>query len=364
MTAPEAAAAPPVRVGLMGFGQVGRQIYLCALADPRCEVVAVSDVGEPTILHHLLTRSTTPRPAAGAVALEGNYLVARVSGGVRRTRVLRAEKPAEVPWDVLDVEVVIDATGRFRTRRDLAPHLANGARRVIVSSLPAQSAGEDALDRVVLYGVNHDSATAQDGIVSAGSASTTATALALQVLADARPIAHATLTSVHAYTSDQSLQDHVGADYRRSRSGAENIIPNDAPAVRWVERLMPAAAGKVSGFAMNVPVPAGSLLDLTIAFADAGVEADAVNDWFVAAAEATPRLLGVTRDPIVSSDVKSCPQSLLVDLRGTLRAGERLVKLLAWHETLGHAHRILDVAACYAQLDRQAARPPATPTGT
>lgn len=338
----------------MGLGQVGRQVYLSALADPRCEVVAVSDVGEPAILHHLLTRSTTPRLAPGTVALEGNYLVARLEGGTGRTRLLQAEKPGEVPWDVLGAELIIDATGRFRTRRDLAPHLANGAHRVVVSSLPAHDAGDDALDRVVLYGVNHSSAAAEDQIVSAGSASTTASALALQVISQAKPIAHATLTSVHAYTSDQSLQDHVGADYRRSRSGAENIIPNDTPAVRWVERLLPAAAGKVSGFAMNVPVPAGSLLDLTVAFAAGGVDAKTVNDWFVAAAEATPTLLGVTHDPIVSSDVKSCSQSLLVDLRGTLRAGERMIKLLAWHETLGHARRILDVAACYADLDRAA----------
>ena len=137
-------------------------------------------------------------------------------------------------------------------------------------------------------------------------------------------------------SSDQSLQDHVGADYRRSRSGAENIIPNDTPAVRWVERLLPAAAGKVSGFAMNVPVPAGSLLDLTVAFADAGVQAATVNDWFAAAAQATPTLLGVTRDPIVSSDMKNCPQSLLVDLQGTLRAGERGGRRPRRHD---HAHR-------------------------
>ena len=345
----------PVRIGLMGLGQVGRQIYLSALADPRCEVVAVSDVGEPAILHHLLTRSTTPRVSAGAVALDGNYLVAREGDGTRRTRLLRAETPAEVPWDVLDAEIVIDATGRFRTRRALAPHMANGARRVITSTLPAEAPEDDAFDRVVLYGVNHGGATAADRIVSAGSASTTAAALALQTIAAARPVAHATLTSVHAYTSDQSLQDHVGADYRRSRSGAENIIPNDTPAVRWVERLLPAAAGKVSGFAMNVPVPAGSLLDLTVAFQDAGVDADAVNEWFVAAAQAAPALLAVTRDPIVSSDVKNCPQSLLVDLQGTLRAGARLVKLLAWHETLGHARRILDLAARYASLDEDAA---------
>ena len=333
----------------MGFGQVGRQVFLSSLDDPHSEVVAVSDVGEPNILHHLLARSTTPRDLAGAVALDGNYLVAERGGKSAKARLLRAEKPSEVPWDVLGAEVVVDATGRFRTRRELAPHLANGARRVLLSSLPS---AEDAVDRVVIYGVNHGEASASDQIVSAGSASTAATAFALQVVTQARPIAHATVTSVHAYTSDQSLQDHVGADYRRSRSGAENIIPNDTPAVRWVARVIPALAGKVSGFAMNVPVPAGSLLDLTIAFREnGGLEVATVNEWFEAAAAAHPALIGVTADPIVSSDVKGVGQSLLVDMQGTLRAGERLVKLLAWHETLGHARRILDLVAHYAELD-------------
>ena len=353
----------PTRIGVMGFGQIGRQVFLASLDDPRSEVVAVSDVGEADILHHLLARSTTPRTVAGAVALEGNYLVARRGGKTTKARLLRAEKPSEVPWDVLGADVVVDATGRFRSREQIAPHLGNGAKRVLLSSLPS---AEDAVDRVAIYGVNHREARAEDAIVSAGSASTAATAMALQVVTNAREIAHATVTSVHAYTSDQSLQDHVGADYRRSRSGAENIIPNDTPAVRWAARVLPALAGKVSGFAMNVPVPAGSLLDLTISFREGGegLEATTVNEWFEAAAAAHPALIGVTADPIVSSDVKGVGQSLLVDLQGTQRAGEKLVKLLAWHETLGHAMRILDLIACYAELDAAAAAPPAKATQT
>ena len=176
-------------------------------------------------------------------------------------------------------------------------------------------------------------------------------ALALKVLVDAGPIEHATMTSVHAYTSDKTLQDYAGPDYRRSRSGAENIIPNETPAPQWVERLMPAVAGKLSGFALNVPVQAGSLLDMTVAFADADVDAQAVNDLFLAAAADRPELIAATADPIVSSDVKGCSQSILVDLKGTLKAGSKLIKILAWHESLGHARRILDLAALYAGLE-------------
>ena len=338
-----------MRIGLMGFGQVGRQLYRLALEDERFDIVAVSDIGRPEILHHLLARSLGR--GGGAVQLRGNHLLGQYNGRRCKTRLMSADRPAEVPWDVFGADLVIDATGRFRSRAELLPHLENGAGRVLLSTLPTAD-----IDRVVLFGVNQAAAAAADRIVSAGSASTTAAALALSVVMGAFPLAHASITSVHAYTSDQSLQDYAGPDYRRSRSGAANIIPNDTPAPHWVEEALPEAKGKVSGFALNVPVQAGSLLDLTLAFADPGPDAAAVNDLFRAAAADAPELVGATEDPIVSSDVKGCRQSLLVDLKGTLKAGERLVKLLAWHESLGHARRILDLAALYADLDAQATK--------
>lgn len=332
---------------MMGFGQVGRQIYRLALDDHRYEVVAVSDIGRPEILHHLLTKSMARRVP---VRLEGNYLVSHRERSGRdtryRTRLLPADKPAEIPWDVFGADLVIDTTARFRSPAALAPHLENGARRVILSTLP-----EGEVDRVVLYGVNQDGIDAQDRIVSAGSASTTAMALALKVIARAGTVEHATMTSVHAYTSDQILQDYAGPDYRRSRSGAENIIPNETPAPGWVERALPELRGKLSGFALNVPVQAGSLLDMTVSFAESGLTAQTVNELFAAAAEEEPELIAATGDPIVSSDVKGCSQSILVDLKGTLKAGSNLIKVLAWHESLGHARRILDLAALYAGLD-------------
>ena len=327
----------------MGFGQVGRQIYRLALADDRFDTVAISDIGQPDILHHLLVKSMGRN---ARISLNGNYLVDEGRPATPKTRLMSAERPEEIPWDLLGVDIVIDATGRYRSRTDLAPHLHNGAKRVVTSALP-----EGELDRVLLCGVNEASALPDDRIVSAGSASTTAMALVLRVVTDARPIAHAAMTSVHAYTGDQSLYDQAGPDYRRSRSAAENIIPNTTPALKWLEQALPAVKGKVSGFALNVPVAVGSLLDVTLAFEDSAMETDEINGLFVAAAEAEPGLIAVTRDPIVSSDVRGCSRSILLDLQGTLVAGERLAKLLAWHETLGHARSILDVAALYAALD-------------
>jgi glyceraldehyde 3-phosphate dehydrogenase len=247
---------------------------------------------------------------------------------------------------VFDVDFVIDASSRFRSMQELNPHLENGAKRVILSVLP-----EGDVDQVVLFGVNEASASAHDRIISAGSASTTATALALKIIMDCFAIEHATMTSVHAYTSDQALQDYAGADHRRSRSGAENIIPNNTPALHWVQQVLPEVSGKFTAYALNVPVQVGSMLDITVALTEALPDVDRIKDLFIAAEENVPALVGTTNDLIVSSDIKGCTKSLLVDLQGTIKAGSKMVKILAWHESLGHASRILDIAETYADLD-------------
>ena len=327
-----------IRIGLMGLGQIGRQIYRLALQDERFEVVAISDIGRPEILHHLLNKAMGK---AAEIRLESNYLV----GGEMKSRLIPADHPTEIPWDVFGADVVIDATGKFRSAEELQPHVDNGAGRVIISPLPLGD-----IDRVVLCGVNEDSAEATDRIISAGSGSTTATALALKVIAERFEINHATMTSVHAYTSDQSLQDYAGPDYRRSRSGAENIIPNVTPALDWVQRALPAVDGRLTAYALNVPVQVGSMLDVTVSLAEPLEDIDVIRDLFVAAAQKMPQLIETTAEPVVSSDVKGSACSLLVDLKGTMQAGTRMAKLIAWHESLGHASRILDVAALYSGM--------------
>ena len=328
-----------IRIGMMGLGQVGRQIYMLALQDARFEVVAISDIGQPEILCHLLNKALGKN---GVVQLEDNYLVSESC----RTRLMSSVRPTEIPWDVFDTDFVIDTTGRYRSLAELSPHLANGAKRVVISTLP-----EDEIDRVILCGVNDDQAHIDDRIISAGSASTTAAALALKVISESYQIEHASMTSVHAYTSDQSLQDYAGADYRRSRSGAENIIPNATPALQWIQKLLPSLNGRMTAYALNVPVQMGSMLDLTVVLTEPFEGVSAVTELFVEAARANPAMIGTVNDPIVSSDVKGDSHSLLVDLQGSMQAGSRMLKLLGWHETLGHAHRILDVVASYDRLD-------------
>lgn len=329
-----------IRLGLMGFGRIGRQIYRLSLDDDAFDIVAISDVGSPDILHHLLTKTLS---RDGVVTLEGNYL----RGPNGRTRMLQAKQPNEIPWDLFDVDVVIDATGRYRTVRELRPHLENGARRVIISTLP-----ESDIDRVLISGVNEKDASSSDRIVSAGSGSTTAAALVLKVVGDRFLLEHASMTSVHAFTSDQRLQDYASSDYRRSRSGSENIIPNQTPALTWIPRILGGLAGRFTAYALNVPVQVGSMLDLTLVFQTPDIETEAINALFREAANTSPGYIETVEDPIVSSDIKGSSASVILDLQATLKAGTHTFKVLGWHETLGHARRILDVASLYSKIDR------------
>ena len=231
-----------IRVGLMGFGQIGRQIYGLAARSADIDVVAVADIGAPAILHYLLC-SEDPQPER--FELHGNVLVC----DAMRTRMMAMDLPREVPWDVFGVDVVIDATGKYRDQGSMQAHLDNGAPRVLLRSLPLEP-----VDRLVLPGINHDTIARDDRMLSAGSATTSALALLLHVL-DARfDIECVSMTTVHAFTSDQALQDYAGSDFRRSRSAAKNIIPNSHEAAAWIGNILPAFKGRVMSSALNVPV--------------------------------------------------------------------------------------------------------------
>jgi glyceraldehyde 3-phosphate dehydrogenase len=328
-----------IRIGIMGLGLIGRHLYHLALESDDCAIVAVADIGKPEILQYLLKSDGVEEPTS---ELRDNYLINEKF----RTRMLQLARPGEVPWDVLNVDCVVDATGRYRRRQDMEAHLRAGARRVILASLPAEP-----IDRIIIPGINESSAVTVDKMISAGSATTNAFALLLRSLDRALGVDCASMTTVHAYSSDQSLQDYAHEDFRRSRSAAENIIPNNNESARWVEFILPKFAGKLSGYALNVPVQRGSLLDLNCVMQNGGVTVEQVNETMRAAAAEQPALIGTTDDPIVSSDVIGCRQSLLFDARATIKAGKRMVKVLAWYESLGHACRVLDVVRHYGRLD-------------
>lgn len=334
----------PLRLGIMGFGQIGRQIYELASRSNDLEVVAIADVGNPEILHYLLSAEVEDPERH---SLQGNFLV----NSRFRARLMQIDRPVEMPWDIFDVDAVIDATGKFRTRRHMEEHLSNGARRLLLRTLPV-----DDIDRIVIPAINGLDIEPGDRMVSAGSPTTSALCLLLHSIARRFDIECASMTTVHAFTSDQALQDYAGSDFRRSRSAAKNIIPNTHEASLWLGRILPDFEDRVMTWALNVPVQEGCLLDVNLVMADAAVTAEDVNEVMRAAAGELDGAIAVTEDPIVSSDVIGNSSSLLFDARGTVKAGKNTIKTLSWYESLGHAARLLDVVRLYGALEQEAAQ--------
>ena len=331
----------PIRIGLMGFGRIGRQTYELASRSSDIEVVAIADIGKPEILHYLLSAETN-NPERHH--LQKNFLV-NPSFSARLTQ---TDHPAEMPWDLFDVDAVIDCTGKFREAASMQAHLDNGANRVLLRTLPV-----DTIDRIVIPGINSSSIKKTDRMLSAGSATTNALCLLLHIVAKKFAIDCVSMTTIHCYTSDQSLQDYAGKDFRRSRSAAENIIPNTHEGERWIAQVLPEFAGKVMTNTLNVPIHSGCMLDANLVLQDATVDAEAFNAVVRAGAEHFPGVVAVTDDPIVSSDVLNSTLSMLFDAQATEKAGHHIIKALAWYENLGHAARLLDVVRLYHKLDNR-----------
>jgi glyceraldehyde 3-phosphate dehydrogenase len=325
-----------VRLGIMGFGRLGRNMFRIAYDNPDFEFVAVSDIADIESLRYLLQYSTIEGRFAAEVGREGSYLVV----GPQRTRVLKGAHPRDIPWDVLGADIVVEATGQFRHRAELQYHLDGGAKRVILST-PAL----DAIDRMVVNGVNDGELTAADRIISGGSSSCHALALVLKILHEKVGIRRAFMTTVHAYTSDQQLSDTAKPGLRWSRSAAQNIIPNHSWAPQAVAAILPALKGKISGMALNVPVPAGSNIDL-VSELEKPLSAGEVNAIFQeAAAGPYQGLVAYTDEPIVSSDVVGNPASVLFDAQATLSLGNGMIKTVGWYDNgWGFAYRMLELA--------------------
>ncbi len=327
------------KIGIMGFGRIGREFYRMAQQNNQLEIVAIVDLGKPEILHYLLTiDGFSPQD----IRLEGNYLISNHS----RTRIFQAEEPSNVPWDVIGVDTVIDCTHKYCSHDQMEAHLHSGAPRVIISALP-----RDDIDRIVIMGVNDHAISPNDALISAGSSTSNALALTLKVIHEVVKIKMAMATSVHAFTSDQPLHDVAGRDFRRSRSAAENIIPNIIPSTTWVGNLLPELKGKVEGIALNVPVMRGSLLDLTLKIQDEGKSIEDINLIMKSASESMSRWIEYIDDPIVSSDVIGNEHSLVFDAKATLKTSTDMVKILCWYDNgLGQAARVLDVLEAYEKL--------------
>ncbi len=334
-----------VRLGLMGFGEINRHLYRLCLEDDRIEVAVISDIGRPEILVYLLEAESKRNKGKLNVKLEGNYLVSKNG----RARFVKGIAPTDVPWDAFDVDVVVDATGKYRSRKEMQGHLDAGAKRVILSSLPS-----DQIDRIVINGVNRQTMKKSDRLISAGSSTTNATAIMLKIIDEAFGVDYAMLTTVHSYTADQPLRDTVGTDFRRSRSAAENIIPNDTPTPRWIPEIMPEFKGRIEGTALNVPIPAGSLLDLTMVLKDNSVTVEQVDQAIEKAAAKLPGVVEICEDPIVSVDVVGNRHSVIYDKQATMRSKGKMLKILIWyHNTLAMGSRIKDLILAYEKINEE-----------
>jgi len=332
-----------IRIGLIGFGRIGRNIFRIGYKDPRYQFVVISDLAPPESLHNLLMWDSVHGRMEDDVVLEGNYICV----DSQKVRLLAGGVPGEIPWDAFDVDVVIDATGRFRELSDLHKHLDAGAKRVFVTSPPT-----DQIDRVIILGVNEDRISIDDKIVSSTSSTTQVLGLTLKILHENFGVEKALMTTVHAYTSDQPLADAIRSDLRRSRSAVENIIPNENFSSTIVASIMPEFKGKIDGIAFNVPVADGSCVDLTTELKNLP-DVSEVNAAFKEAAENNlSGIVGYTEDPIVSSDVIGCSESMIFDAKATMISANALLKTIAWYDNgWGFSKRILELINHYQILE-------------
>lgn len=329
-----------MRIGINGFGRIGRSFVRAALErGSDLEIVAVNDLTDAATLAHLLRYDTAFGKLPGGVTVDGDTLVV----GDRRIRVLSEREPAALPWGDLGVELVVESTGRFTKRDGAAGHLAAGARKVLVS---APAAGDDL---TIVMGVNdHLYDPAQHHVVSNASCTTNCLAPLAKVLNDAVGIETGVMTTVHAYTADQNLQDGPHRDLRRARAAAQNIVPTSSGAAKAIGRVLPELDGRLSGFALRVPVITGSITDLTVT-ASRDVTLEEIDAAYRAAAEGPlAGVLAYSDEPIVSSDIVGNPASAIYDAPLTTVMG-RTVKVLAWYDNeWGFTNRLLDTAELIA----------------
>jgi glyceraldehyde 3-phosphate dehydrogenase len=327
-----------VRVGINGFGRIGRNVFRAAHergAD--IEWLAVNDLVDPPTIAHLLKYDSVLGPFPGTVEATDTGL--RVNG--TDIRVLAERDPGALPWGDIGADIVIESTGLFTDRENAAKHLDAGARKVVISA-PATNP-----DVTVALGVNFDSAYDPDAhhVISNASCTTNCLAPIAKVLHDTVGIKHGLMTTIHAYTADQRLQDMPHKDLRRARAAAINLIPASTGAAKAIGAVIPDLNGKLHGFAVRAPVPTGSVVDLTVE-ANRETTVEEVNAAMKAAAESGSLrgILQYTEDPIVSSDIVKNPASSIVDSALTAVMDGTMVKVVSWYDNeWGYSNRLVDL---------------------
>ena len=325
-----------MRIALNGFGRIGRTVFRILNRQNDFQVVAINDLANDDALAYLLKYDTVMGRLNDTVTVQNGIL--KTSN--HSVKMLNERNPASLPWSELGVDVVIEATGVFRTREQLQSHLDAGAGKVILT-VPAK----DEIDYTLVIGVNEDGLRPEHKIVSNASCTTNCLAPMAKVLNDAFGIEYGVINTIHAYTNDQRLADVPHSDWRRSRAAAENIIPTTTGAARAVGVVLPELKGKLDGIAMRVPVPDGSIVDLNVQL-KTDVNADDIRQA-VKEASATDRLNSILQyedTPIVSSDIIGNPHSSIFDAPFTAVVDKRFVKTLNWYDNeWGYSNRVVDL---------------------
>ncbi|WP_417608228.1 type I glyceraldehyde-3-phosphate dehydrogenase [Owenweeksia hongkongensis] len=323
-----------LRIGINGFGRIGRSLTRVIRKYPNIELVAINDLADVKNLAHLLKYDTVHAHFPDEVKEQAGKLV--IDG--REISVFSEKEPANIPWASVGVDLVIEATGRFKTTDLAIGHIKAGAKKVIISA----PATDDT--KTIVLGANDDELSSDDIIVSNASCTTNSVAPLLKIVDEVCGVDHAYITTVHSYTTDQQLQDGPHKDFRRGRAAAESIVPTSTGAAKAITRIFPELEGRIGGAGIRVPVPDGSLTDITITVKK-NTTVEEINAAFKKASEEGPfkGYLGYTSDPIVSRDVIGSPYSVWFD-EGLTSVLGNMVKVVGWYDNeMGYSHRLADL---------------------
>ncbi|ELY4125634.1 type I glyceraldehyde-3-phosphate dehydrogenase [Cronobacter malonaticus] len=332
-----------VKVGINGFGRIGRNVLRAALGNEAFQVVAINDLTDSKTLAHLLkhdsllgTLPATVESGEGELKLDG-----------RAIRVFSERDPGNIPWSSVGVEIVIEATGFFTDKAQAEAHITKGGAKRVIISAPAKND-----DLTIVMGVNHEQYDpALHRVVSNGSCTTNGLAPAAQVLHQQFGIQHGLMNTTHAYTNSQALHDQPEKDLRGARAAALSIVPYSSGAAKAIGKVIPELDGRMTGYSLRVPVPVVSIVDLTVTLAR-DVTVEEVNAAFLKASQEGPLqgILGYSDEPLVSSDYRGDPRSSIIDGLSTLVIGGNMVKILAWYDNeWGFSNRLVDLALLMAR---------------
>ncbi|EPY2901116.1 type I glyceraldehyde-3-phosphate dehydrogenase [Cronobacter sakazakii] len=332
-----------VKVGINGFGRIGRNVLRAALGNEAFQVVAINDLTDSKTLAHLLkhdsllgTLPATVEAGEGELKLDG-----------RAIRVFSERDPGNIPWSSVGVEIVIEATGFFTDKAQAEAHITKGGAKRVIISAPAKND-----DLTIVMGVNHEQYDpALHRVVSNGSCTTNGLAPAAQVLHQQFGIQHGLMNTTHAYTNSQALHDQPEKDLRGARAAALSIVPYSSGAAKAIGEVIPELDGRMTGYSLRVPVPVVSIVDLTVTLAR-DVTVEEVNAAFLKASQEGPLkgILGYSDEPLVSSDYRGDPRSSIIDGLSTLVIGGNMVKILAWYDNeWGFSNRLVDLALLMAR---------------